>query len=1121
MVDPPEGDPHATDGSTASDAGQDVVSRDGLLPPRSPESAGGLDGESAALDAPAACAEGQADAAPEGLVVAPADAAPEGWAEVLAPGDPDPGDGAGPAAAPSRAARLRAAVEALAAQCRAEGLTGAAADGRFETFAVEFHVESNQERRALRSEFDRIVDGRSPERRAADQGTPPGTEAPTAASTASVAPAPREWVDIPTELQERVVAAVAAAATDQRVGTKRAVLALVRGVALRECPEIRYSAEVGALVTERVARRLKDAEEAAAREKAQPAITAAANGLWTNGRMDKERLRAASRTIARECGLDPFSVARQIEDAAGTTQAAHASGEETQRIIALVCENAGKDLDTLLRAAEQAPTDRRWAEHGRAVVVRVREIAALAWRALPNHAADSLPPHTFVLQIKGYLNAHAQGLSPEALFGAAAWEGAWRTPSLRDILPGCPADVTLGERCPWHVQPDGSVTKTVQVDDGQGGKAASEEVVLPTVLVPLEQEITLGPWGLPTAGEGAMIGQVYAWWRKHAGGAGTWVTGQAPAVTLWDHRRLTALANDGVPVDSNNAREALSLLAYIRDSKPAERRPVFVQPGWHQLPDGTPAFVLGTRVLTTAGIMDGTLAKQQGSEVSAGWYRGLDAGTRQYLAAYKSEGIAEESKALFRSLVTQYPRIGALAGLAYSAMLLPFLQHAGALLDMSGFVLQCAGDSGLGKSTVQRLIVSLAADPRGSEIIGSFSGTSISVGTKMAASHCLPLCFEEPQQANFANHEQTGQTIANILYMVSQGHDRDRGAATGGNRETKHWRSVLYLTGEHSISGLPALEDTGAERRLIDVAPPFVHSDKMDAYIKGTIEPTITANHGHIVPEVIQLLLCNVEACGGFAQFATTLKASHHASRELFERAWLREHPEMAGPSAAEHSRTLARVSRLATLVAAGMMTLDLLLQVCDVSAQERGRVLAGAHKALVEDNAASLCTASRKQQYLDALREAIVQNTHRIAGLEPLEGGRDEEGSARRRVPSQGYIGGVGRVYGVEVVGIMPNALKELLAKMLGHYNAREFLAEMETATVEVTDQDDSTGQHTKRVSVLVTPSDQRVRRGKAAGLRYHRADGQDVYQTHLCFRRDALFPTPTNGGMGQPLRR
>lgn len=70
-----------------------------------------------------------------------------------------------------------------------------------------------------------------------------------------------------------------------------------------------------------------------------------------------------------------------------------------------------------------------------------------------------------------------------------------------------------------------------------------------------------------------------------------------------------------------------------------------------------------------------------------------------------------------------------MAGLAYGAMLLPLLQHAGALVDMAGYLVECVGKSGLGKSTVQRLIVSLAANPDNSEIIGSFDRTAVSTGT--------------------------------------------------------------------------------------------------------------------------------------------------------------------------------------------------------------------------------------------------------------------------------------------------------------------------------------------------------------------------------------------------------
>lgn len=1020
-----------------------------------------------------------------------------------------PSSRAGSAAPPGDGEALAAACETCAEMCLV--------DGRIDR--ARLNTEAERVAGAFRRPVDRVRQGIEEAcRRLA--GTGPDAE-PDPAD-----PGRRDWTDLSADEQEGVVAAVTSEAQTQRASSKGALLALVPGIAAKACPALQYNHHVGELIAGRVARRREDAGEAAGPAQpgdARKALTAE----------DLERIVADLVPVAdnefeaqkrllrweREYGKLPRAVreeakrrARQAAQSAAEAEA-EAAARQAAPVIDLACAQAAESLRDLLAAAEALPVQQRWPDPALLALAAVRDAATVAWQAQPGHAGDALPPHDRIAHILTHRDLGPLAERLEAVFGPR-WTKALGGRALRDLLPGCPADFLLDEDCPWHVHPDGSVTKTVLVDDGQGGKAPSEERVLPAVIVPLEQEITLGPWGLPTAGEGAMIGQVYAWWRRHAGGAGAWVTGQTQAVNLWDQRRLTALANEGVPVDSNNAREALSWMAHLRDSAPQVRRPVFVQPGWHALPGGTPAFVLGESILTPSGRMEVAPATKQGGEASVGWQRGLDPGTRQYLAAYKTAGDAEASKDLFRVLVAQYPRIGAMAGLAYSALLLPFLRHTGALLDMAGFVLQCAGDSGLGKSTVQRLVVSLAADPRGSEIIGAFSGTAVSIGTKLASAHCLPLCFEEPQQAGFANHEQTGQTIANILYMVGQGHDRDRGAAAGGNRETKHWRSVLYLTGEHSIAGLPALEDTGAERRLVDIAPPFTHSAEMDGYIKGTIEPTITQNHGHVVPEVVGLLLRQAEALGGFPGLAKELTAWHRLERQAVERAWIRMHPEVGAKAGAEeHGKTSAQVGRFASLVAGGMMALDLLLRVCGVSEEQRGETVEKARRAAIEDNDASLCAATRKQRYLDALREAVVGNTHRIAGLEP-EDGRDGSGQVLRRVPPQGYIGGVGKVYGVEVVGILPNALKELVSRVMGQYNAREFLAEMEKALVDIADPADPEEQRRLRVPVLVAPSDQRVRRGKALGLRYRRADGQSIYQTHLCFRRDALLPTAADDG-------
>lgn len=144
---------------------------------------------------------------------------------------------------------------------------------------------------------------------------------------------------------------------------------------------------------------------------------------------------------------------------------------------------------------------------------------------------------------------------------------------------------------------------------------------------------------------------------------------------------------------------------------------------------------------------------------------------------------------------------------------------------------------------------------------------------------------------------------------------------------------------------------------------------------------------------------------------------------------------------------------------------------------------------------------AGEPERYLSALRRIVKENAHRIAGLEP----RGKDGQPVE--PRQGYIGGVGRVYGVDVVGILPTALKELLAKIFGQCNVREVLAILETTTVPVADPALPADQPARRAPVLVSPPAGRPRRGKALGLRYRRANGQNIRATHLCFRRDMVL--------------
>lgn len=157
---------------------------------------------------------------------------------------------------------------------------------------------------------------------------PTASDAALAGAQGGAAPR-RDWTEIAADEQMRIVAAVEEEAAAQQASSKDAILALVRGLAISLCPDLHYSAPVGALIAERVMRRRQEAKEAAEqadRARALPALEAAiqdaASRLWVDGKKDKVYLRNISREIAQQYSLNPFAVAQRLEEKAAQGAAA-------------------------------------------------------------------------------------------------------------------------------------------------------------------------------------------------------------------------------------------------------------------------------------------------------------------------------------------------------------------------------------------------------------------------------------------------------------------------------------------------------------------------------------------------------------------------------------------------------------------------------------------------------------------------------------------------------------------------------------------------------------------------------------------------------------------------------
>ena len=126
------------------------------------------------------------------------------------------------------------------------------------------------------------------------------------------------------------------------------------------------------------------------------------------------------------------------------------------------------------------------------------------------------------------------------------------------------------------------------------------------------------------------------------------------------------------------------------------------------------------------------------------------------------------------------------------------------------FFLHAWGGTEVGKTVGLMIAASVWASPRLGEYITTFNSTL--VGQEMMASflNSLPMCIDELQIQSSAGIKDFDK----IIYQLTEGVGRTRGAKTGGLQKVNTWKNCFITNGEHPISN--ANSGGGAVNRIIE-----------------------------------------------------------------------------------------------------------------------------------------------------------------------------------------------------------------------------------------------------------------------------------------------------------------
>ena len=159
------------------------------------------------------------------------------------------------------------------------------------------------------------------------------------------------------------------------------------------------------------------------------------------------------------------------------------------------------------------------------------------------------------------------------------------------------------------------------------------------------------------------------------------------------------------------------------------------------------------------------------------------------------------------------------------------------------FFLHAWGGTETGKTVGLMIAASVWACPKIGEYVTTFNSTLVGQEMNAAFLNSLPMCIDELQIQSSSGIRDFDR----IIYQLTEGVGRTRGAKTGGLQRMNTWRNCIITNGEHPISN--SSSGGGAVNRVIE----FECDEKVYSDLVG-ICAVISQNYGFAGREFVEFL---------------------------------------------------------------------------------------------------------------------------------------------------------------------------------------------------------------------------------------------------------------------------
>lgn len=246
--------------------------------------------------------------------------------------------------------------------------------------------------------------------------------------------------------------------------------------------------------------------------------------------------------------------------------------------------------------------------------------------------------------------------------------------------------------------------------------------------------------------------------------------------TIASNTAIIQLANRGIEVTSENAKNLVSYLAEIIELNNLENTDGTTHLGWIEK-DFVP--------YTSKYKYDGDVA-----------YKNIYESVSQ-------KGQYETWKKEIKELRKSSRTLRFLMAASFASPLVKIFQ-------INPFIVHLWGKSSNGKTVAQMICASIWGDPKKGKLLSSLDSTKVASERLCNFLRNIPLILDELQIT-----KTKYKTYDTLIYELTEGKGRDRGTVDGGLTETTEWDNIIILSGEEPITNSSSKE--GVKNRVIEI----------------------------------------------------------------------------------------------------------------------------------------------------------------------------------------------------------------------------------------------------------------------------------------------------------------